>query len=265
MDAHPALPAVLLVAVVVAAGFAMPALPESPDLPVGPLGSDDGPGSFGSSGALPFQVGESNASPWGDDPIVVAVNGSTAPDQEFVPLVREATAYWNENASRYTGYEVDFVVRPDATEPDVVVTFVPEVPECNGMAEAAGCAPLVTSARGIERPEPVWVKTGLSDESTALVLTHEFGHVLGLSHDDPPTSVMGASSVLYTEPQPNATDRTFPWRDGEFTVFVEYSAADDPAAARRQVQYAFDYYEDDPPGMPTNLTFRPVEDPTDAE
>ncbi|AZH24316.1 zinc metalloprotease [Haloplanus aerogenes] len=203
--------------------------------------------------------------PWGTEPIVVAIENEGGRDRDFAALVREATRFWEKNDGQYLGFPVRYEVRPDAANPDLVVTFTPEIPDCGNVTDAVGCAPLLTDARQIDRPETVWVKTGLSDDSTALVTEHELGHTLGLTHADPPREVMRARSVLYTEPQPNATERAFPWPDGDFTVRVDAEDARDPAGAQSQVDHALTYYEDDPPGMPTNLTFERVGAETDAE
>jgi hypothetical protein len=203
-----------------------------------------------------------SANPWGDEPIVVAVRNEGTRDRDFAALVREATASWEEG-SQYLGFEVEYEVRPDAEDPDLVVAFADGVPDCGNVSDAAGCAPLLTDPRQVDRPETAWVKTGLSDESTVLVTEHELGHTLGLTHDDPPRDVMQARSVLYTEPQPNATERAFPWADADFTVRVDAVNASDPAGAQSQVDHALTYYEDDPPGMPTNLTFERTD--ADAE
>ena len=203
-----------------------------------------------------------SANPWGADPIVVAIDSTAAPDREFAPLVREATTFWEANGG-YLGFEVRYEVRPDASDPDIVLSFVDRIPDCGDVADAVGCAPLVTDARQLDRPETVWVKTGLSDASTTLVVEHELGHTLGLTHDDPPRSVMQARSVLYTEPQPNATERAFPWGDADFTVRVDAANASDPPGARAQTDHALTYYEDGAPGMPDNITFGRTDD--DAE
>ncbi|AXG05797.1 matrixin [Haloplanus rubicundus] len=202
------------------------------------------------------------ANPWGDEPIVVAVRNEGSRDRDFAALVREATAFWEEG-SRYLGFDVEYEVRPDAEDPDLIVAFTDEIPDCGDVSDAVGCAPLLTDSRQVDRPETAWVKTDLSDESTVLVTEHELGHTLGLTHDDPPRDVMRARSVLYTEPQPNATERAFPWADADFTVRVDAANASDPAGARSQVDHALTYYEDDPPGMPTNLTFERTD--ADAE
>ena len=205
------------------------------------------------------------ANPWGADPIVVGVRDAAATGREWTPLVREATDYWESNAERFAGYAVDYEVRPDASDPDLIVEFVDEVPECDGAADAAGCAPLIDDRRQIDRPETVFVRTGFGDDSTVLVTEHELGHTLGLTHEDAPEGVMASRSVLYTEPRPNATERAFPWDDAEFTVYVDAANATDPAGARRQVDHALAYYEDGVEGMPTNLSFTTVDDPEAAD
>ena len=203
------------------------------------------------------------ANPWGDEPIVVAVRNEGSRDRDFAALVREATTFWEAEDERYLGFAVEYEVRPDAEDPDLIVAFADRVPDCGDVADAVGCAPLLTDSRQVDRPETAWVKTGLSDESTVLVTEHELGHTLGLTHDDPPRDVMQARSVLYTEPQPNATERAFPWADADFTVRIDVANASDPAGARSQVDHALTYYENDPPGMPTNLTFERTD--ADAE
>ncbi|MFB6090277.1 MAG: matrixin [Halobellus sp.] len=205
------------------------------------------------------------SNPWGSEPIVVAIRDTAGTGREWTPLVEEATAYWEANAERFAGFPVDYVVRPDASNPDLVIEFVDSVPVCEGAEDAAGCAPLIEDRRAIQRPETVYVRTGFSDDSTILVTEHELGHTLGLRHDDAPQEIMASRSVLYTEARPNATERAFPWDDAEFTVYVDVANASDPAGAREQVRHALEYYEDDAPGMPTNITFTSVDDASDAE
>jgi hypothetical protein len=220
--------------------------------------------SAGTSSPTPTAAPD-RESPWGTDPIVVGVSDAAGTDREWTPLVREAAAYWEERAERFAGYAVDYDVRPDASNPDLIVEFVETVPECDGADDAAGCAPLIDDSRQIDRPETVSVRTEFSDDSTVLVIEHELGHTLGLRHDDAPADVMASRSVLYTEPLPDADERAFAWDDGNFTVYIDDRNASDPDAFGRQVRHALQYYEDDPPGMPTNLSFTVVENATDAE
>ena len=268
----PVAAAVALAALVVFAGCVGPAI-DAPGTPAPETtGSDaptEEPGTAaatapGDPTSTPTAAGE-RANPWGSEPVVIAVADPAGTDREWAPLVREAAAYWEANSERFAGYAIDYEVRPDATDPDIVIEFVDTVPDCDGAGDAAGCAPLITESRQIDRPETVSVRTGFSDSSTETVIKHELGHTLGLTHDDAPAAVMASQIVLYTEPLPNATERDFAWDDADFTVYVDSDNASDPEGFREQVRRALEYYEDDPSGMPTNLTFTLVDDPADAD
>ena len=256
---------VAVVLCVVAAGCVgpsgtVPSDPETVDRSTTPAGTSPPGETTATPTAAP-----PGTNPWGDDPVVVAVENTADPSRNVTGIVREATAYWETNAERYAGYPVDYRVDPDAESPDIRIEFTETVPECGTVTDAVGCAPLVTDARQIDRPESVWIQSGLSDQSSVLVVQHELGHTLGLTHDDAPADVMAARSVLSTQPKPNATERDFPWGDGEFTVYVDSANAADSTGASEQVGHALDYYAADAPGMPDNLTFQRVDDPADAE
>jgi hypothetical protein len=265
------LPVVALVLVVVLAGCLGPAFgsnspsagPDRPSSGTSPSGATAVERTSGSDDAPPTDHGDdAGANPWGSEPIVVAVEGP--PDRDVVPLVRTAAAYWEANDTRYVGYPVDYEVRPDASDPDVVVRFRDVIEGCERNDHTAGCAPYITHSAQIQRPVTVEIKTGLSDASTIQVIEHELGHTLGLGHDDEPQDVMRTGVTLTTLPQPNATERAFPWTDGEFTVYVDVDEAPNPDAARGQVIRALNYYQRGAPGIPDNLTFEVVDDP-DAE
>jgi len=251
----------VLAALLVLAGCTTPLDPTATtptEVPAGAPGTATSDSPTRSATATPTErpaTATPSANPWGSDPVVVAIRNEGSRDRDFAALVREATAFWEENDGQHLGFEVRYEVRPDATNPDLVLAFADRVPDCGDVTDAVGCAPLLTDSRQIDRPVTAWVKTGLSDQSTVLVAKHELGHTLGQTHDDPPSAVMRAESVLYTEPQPNATERAFPWDDADFTVRVDDESASDPAGVRSQVDHALTYYEDDPPGMPSNLSF----------
>ena len=261
MTARSPVPALALAVLLVFAGCTTPAVPDpATNATVTPAAAGDA-----SATPTPTPTAErtdtDRANPWGSDPVVVAVRNDGRHDREFAPMVREAAAFWEANSDRYLGFPARYEVRPDADDPDLVVAFTDAVPDCGNVTDAVGCAPLLTDSRQVDRPETVWVKTGLGDESTTLVTKHELGHTLGLTHADAPASVMQAQSVIYTEPRTNATDRDFPWVDPRFAVHVDAANASDPDGVRRQTDRALAYYEDDPPGMPGNLSFERVGSP----
>ncbi|ELZ97437.1 Matrixin [Haloferax mediterranei ATCC 33500] len=179
--------------------------------------------------------------------------------------MNEATTFWEANDARYLGSEIDYEVDADARNPDLVVRFSDDIPECSGQVDAVGCAPYITDERQIDRPMTAHIRTGFSDDSTAEIIEHELGHTLGLAHGDEPAELMDATGMVYTLPRTNATEKAFPWADSHFTVYMNDSGAADPDAAREQVHHAFDYYDDDAPGMPDNLTFTYVDDPEKAD
>ena len=203
---------------------------------------------------------------WPDEPIVVAIEDATGDDRDFAPLVRAGLEYWAGNASRYAGYPVEFVLEPDAADPDVEIRIVRDITDCDGTGDAIGCAPYVTDRERIDRPVTVQIVAGLSDESTIHVIKHELGHVLGLDHGDPPQDVMAPGTLVTTLPKANATDRAMPWKDDTLTVHVDDSGVADRDAVRDQIRHAVRYYDRGAGGtVPENVSFEFVDDPERAD
>ena len=206
---------------------------------------------------------ESRSNPWNDSTLVVAVDAAAAGEREVVGFVRSAAAFWSDHSEPFAGYAVEFAVAADAEEPDVIVRFVDDVTGCEDVAHAAGCAPLIERPDDVGRPVEVTALTGLSNASTEHVIRHEFGHLLGIEHGEPPRAVMRPNATIETLPQPNATERSFPWPDREFAVFL--GSEIDAGADREQVRHALDYYERRPAGALANLTFTVIENRTAAD
>jgi hypothetical protein len=207
---------------------------------------------------------------WRSNVVAVSYEPPAGDDRDYRRLVHRAAAYWTENSQRYAGYDVGFRLVDSVESADIHVRFIGSVSDCGAHSseDTAGCAPVLTDPRQVDRPVDVRVRTGLSDDSTVQVLKHEFGHTLGLRHGDAPTEVMQAYSALNTVPKPNATDRELPWADGELLVYADYESLPEGERdeARRQVRAAFGYYADGADGtVPENVTFYAVDAPEDAD
>lgn len=270
----------LIVSVVLLAGCAAPALPGGTPSEVTP----ETPSSEAvvSGGTTPLRdtitprtttpsTLDAAVNPWGHEVVTVSWSSETVVIREFTPLVEQALAYWNGDASAYAAYPVTFeyVARGEA---DLLITFVDEVPDC-GEAPAsewtAGCAPLIDDTHPPPAGQPVvYVKAAYNNESTLLVLQHELGHVLGIEHGEPPASVMSPESDLAYLPLPDATDRELPWQHPTLSVYVDYSGVDpaDHPAVEAQIGYATDYYAGGVEGYaPANVSFTAASEPTDAD
>jgi hypothetical protein len=227
-------------------------------------------GQAGAAGTTAAGTGTSSTHPpshvWAGDPVVVALDGSINDSRDWAPLVENATDYWSGVDQRYLGYDVEFVVRPNAPDPDIRITFVSAVTDCDGVADPVGCAPYYTTRNQVERPAEVQVRAGLSDDSTKLVTKHELGHVLGLDHGEGPRAVMNHTVTITTLDEPNATETANPWNDSLVTVYADTDAASDPAAAREQVRDAVAYFDRGANGsVPADVSFVLVDDPDRAD
>ncbi|MFC6960861.1 matrixin family metalloprotease [Halocatena marina] len=231
--------------------------------------TDDDPSSH--DGATPDPGSDavpSKENPWGERTLTVAIKDETGNDRAFEPLVQNALAYWEQNSRKYAGYQINYRLEPDAANPDVVVSFVPSIEECGVEEQVEGCAPYIRSPEEVNRPANVQVRSGYTDESTVKLLIHEFGHTLGLGHDDKPKKIMAATTDLTTLPKPNVTERALPWDHSTLSVAVDLSGvpATDRATVNSQVDKAFAYYDQGADGtVPNRVSFRRVSNPEEAD
>ncbi|WP_277543414.1 matrixin family metalloprotease [Haloarcula laminariae] len=208
---------------------------------------------------------ESDEHPFADETVTVAVAGT---DRERA-LAADGLAYWADNASEYAGFGVDFrVLSPGVTPtdgPDVDLRFVGTVGACGDTEFPAGCAPRVNASTGVDRPATVEIRRGLDDESTRVVVRHEAGHLLGLTHADRPRAVMAHERDLATLPRPNATERANPWNDTSLTVALA-TEGEQRDRYRTELDYALDYVRDGADGaVPEDVSVRVVADPEAAD
>ncbi|WP_010612502.1 M57 family metalloprotease [Halococcus hamelinensis] len=199
--------------------------------------------------------------PYPSENLTVAVEAN-ATDRDFVPLVREALDRWEANDERYLNYTVNATVVPNATDPDIRVSFTPALSTCGDVDHAAGCAPMITNPTQTADTVGVSALDNLSDDSTVHVVEHELGHAFGLGHDDEPQSVMAPRTTLRALPQPNATDRALAWDDPTLAVYLVNATP----ATREQIRHALAYYDRGADGtVPENVSFQRTRNLTEAD
>lgn len=208
--------------------------------------------------------------PWGEATISVALVRNGHDETDYDAALRGALDYW-ESHMALADYQVGFEVVEDPTEADVRVELRETVSSCgyDQGENLVGCAPLIERTTTPDRPVTVRIETGFDQRSTRSVMIHEFGHVLGIEHGEPPAVYMTANTTLFTTEQPDATERAYPWRTSEFRVYVDTSGIprSEWDGTREQVRRAVDYYNrvrDEDDDVPANVSLTLVDDPAEA-
>lgn len=132
--------------------------------------------------------------PWEELPVTVTLDDRTETGREgFEELLLDGLAYWEDESEEYAGYEIEYAFEPDHDDADIVVELVEDVQTCSVEdhdREAVGCAPVIDG----RAPDTatVEIKDGFSEDLTLVTIKHEFGHTLGLGHDDDPIEIMSS-------------------------------------------------------------------------
>ncbi|MFB6284165.1 MAG: matrixin family metalloprotease [Halobacteria archaeon] len=159
-----------------------------------------------------------NKNPWQQRKVTVGIDRSTDIGRNYSSHVRKAVNYWMNNMNK-ADYRIYFDVDPDATNPDVMVVVKESIEKCNRNPVSgiiAGCTKLIENKPNLKIPTPVELKVDwrLSDEVLLTTLKHEFGHILGLEHDDEPAELMRHNATGY-----NRFD--LPWNQNRTYLYVD--------------------------------------------
>lgn len=216
--------------------------------------------------ATPTPVPPNN--PWRKKIVYVSVN-NTVNDRDFTPLVNETLRYWNQNAEAYGNYEVTFRLAGDNHQPDITVQFVSTIDICESKDtdRTVGCAPILSKDSRLSSSATVKIKTGYINSSTEKTLKHEFGHVLGISHGEDPMPLMAERGPMTMVPQPNATERAFPWQNKTLSVYIDYEnvSLSDTSIYEYELTHTLAYYADGADGtVAEGIEFTSTENRTAA-
>lgn len=206
--------------------------------------------------------------PWPESyPVVVNVTNNVSPDRNISKLVRESFEYWNDS-SQPRDYTTRFVVRPDAPTADVQVRFVENVTEC-GIETGdtlVGCGPLLGNQTLANQTSLIRIEAGYTDNSTRETIKHEIGHLLGRDHGEEPMPLMSAVGTSTRLPQPNVTERSYPWLKKNFSVYVDAAPGISADEAYEQIRPGLTYYADGAGGwLEADVSFTRVNTSTEAD
>lgn len=208
--------------------------------------------------------------PWGKDRVTVGLVTATHSEIDYGTALNATLDYWNEHPE-YGDYTVAFVRVADPDEADIQVTIRDTVESCGteGQDRVLGCAPLLVEDTRADPPVTVDIEAGYNRASTREIMTHEFGHVLGIRHGEPPAEYMQHEQIAYEIAQPNVTERAYPWRTTEFRFYVETDDLPETGKkdARDQIGHVIDYYsriKDEDSPVPANISVRWADTRSDA-
>ena len=236
-------------------------------------GSPDQPDSVGPDNTEPDSGGLLSdpppQNPWESQTITVSVMDKPD-DRNYAPMINESLGYWNGEMAGL-GWEGRFVYKSNTSDPDVPVQIVPEVRSCYDDLDenTIGCAPIYnqTGAALDRGTQPVQLQSKLNDTSTVRIANHEFGHTLGLTHDDSAEyPIMNASIETAVVDQPNVTERANPFEDNTIDVYYNDTANGLNDYILGEFDQVWQYYNNgESEIVPSNVTFRRTENESTAD
>ncbi|QIQ77624.1 hypothetical protein GL213_14515 [Halogeometricum borinquense] len=209
--------------------------------------------------------------PWNKETVVVGIRNQAAPSRNLTGAVAESLNYW-EDHPEYGVYSVDFVLRPDAENPDIIVWYNNTI---NCPQGASGCAHRLNRTTSARPPENVQILYNKSNNYRTVknTIIHEFGHILGITHCEKPHWVMSYWSGSHgcknpTFDAPSVENQSLAWRSTNLSVYVDYSnvSKNSLTETKSQVNHAVTYFEEwKAKEVPSDVSFTRVQDPWKAD
>jgi len=205
--------------------------------------------------------------PWGKSEVVVGIEGSEEYSLDMETQTESAIQYWETNGSQYSEYSVNFVLEPEAENPDLVVNFTDDITTCGYSIELSGyygCAPVLTEDDTASN-EMMYVDPTKGPRNLQLTLRHEFGHVLGLDHRSEPYRYMAETGAQ--RGVTDAANRSYPWyQHGTISVTAdERNLSAENGSPSQTVQGVVRFYQQNPQYLPDNYSIEYVDDSERAD
>jgi hypothetical protein len=200
----------------------------------------------------------------------VIINVTDPPDDDSAQRVRRALEYWSGGeGAQYRNYTQEFVLRPNADRAAVTINYTRNVGRCGFIytSDIGGCAPVYSGDKLARDHSEIRISTAYIGESRERILVHEFGHLYGRLHGQPPYPEMNATADLIKRATPNATTRDQPWRFDLLRVYLDREAIQDRdiETAERELLDSFASMTDDVAAIPDGVRFERVDERDQAD